>query len=328
LVELGKIVRRHGGIYHTHMRDYSRYILDAMHETIRVGEQTGVPVNISHLNPPKGENMVSELIKVVERARARGVQLTFDNIVWTRGGGPFMQMLPDWAQEGGVTAMKERLADPTVRQEIARQLEEGAPEWQGWSPPDWEDALIARTGQREHDAWSGRTIAELAEDRGLAPAETALLLLLEDDGQFWVAPTNKMQDDLDQILNHPLSIPISDGFALAPYGPLSRPTMPRSYGTFPRVLGRYVRDWGIFPLEVAVQKMTSIPAQRMGMMERGNLRPGLYADITVFDPETVLDRETYQNSHTFPSGIEYVIVNGQLVVERGKQHNVRPGQVL
>ncbi len=328
LVELGKIIRRHGGIYHTHMRDYSRYILDAMHETIRVGEQTGVPVNISHLNPPKGENMVSELIKVVERARARGVQLTFDNIVWTRGGGPFMQMLPDWAQEGGVTAMKERLADPTMRQQIAHQLEEGAPDWQGWSAPDWADALIARTGQREHDAWSGRTIAELAEDRGLAPAETALLLLLEDDGQFWVAPTNKMQDDLDQILNHPLSIPISDGFALAPYGPSSRPTMPRSYGTFPRVLGRYARDWGIFPLEVAVQKMTSIPAQRMGMMERGNLRPGLYADITVFDPETVLDRETYQNSHTFPSGIEYVIVNGQLVVERGKQHDVRPGQVL
>jgi N-acyl-D-aspartate/D-glutamate deacylase len=310
------------------MRDYTRFILDAMDETIRVGLETGVPVNISHLNPPKGKKMVSELIKVVEKARSRGVELTFDNIVWTRGGGPYMQMLPDWAQEGGITAMKERLADPMTRQRIARQLEEGAPDWQGWSQPDWEDALIARTGKSEHDAWTGRTIADLAQDRGIEPAETSLLLLLEDDGQFWTAPTNKMQDDLDQILNHPLSIPISDGFALAPHGPLSRPTMPRSYGTFPRVLGRYVRERGILPLEIAVQKMTSIPAQRMGLMKRGVLRPGLQADITVFDPETVLDQETYRNSHTFPSGIEYVLVNGQMVVERGTQHDIRPGQVL
>jgi N-acyl-D-amino-acid deacylase len=328
LVELGKVLSRHGGIYHSHMRDYSRFILEAMHETVRVGEEAGVPVNISHLNPPKEEKMVGELTSLVEAARARGVEATFDNIIWTRGGGPFMQMLPDWAQEGGITAMKERLEDSVTRQEIARQLEEGAPDWQGWTQPDWEDALIARTGIPEHDAWCGRTIADLAAERGLAPAETALILLMEDDGQFWVAPTNKMQDDLNQILRHPLSVPVSDGFALAPYGPLSRPTMPRSYGTFPRVLGRYAREWGVLPLEIAVQKMTSIPAQRMGLTERGLLRPGLYADITVFDPKMVIDRETYQNAHAFPSGIEYVIVNGRLVVEWGRQHDVRPGHVL
>ena len=159
-------------------------------------------------------------------------------------------------------------------------------------------------------------------------AETALILLLEDNGQFWTAPTIKLQDDLNQMLSHPLSVPMSDGFALAPYGPLSQPTMPRSYGTFPRVLGRYARDWNVLPMEVAVQKMTSMPAQRMGLMDRGLLRPGLQADITIFDAETILDRETYQDPHAFPSGIEYVIVNGQLVVERGEQNETRPGRVL
>jgi N-acyl-D-amino-acid deacylase len=328
LIQLGKVMRQHGGIYHTHMRDYSRYILDSMGEAVKIGAESGLPVNISHLNPPKGKDMVGELVACVEDARAQGIQVTFDNTIWTRGGGPYMQMLPNWAQEGGITAMKERLADPHTRREIARQLEEGAPDWQGWTPPNWSDALIARTGLREHDAWCGRTIAELAEERDLPPAEAALLLLLEDDGQYWTAPTIKLQDDLNQIVSHPLSVPMSDGFALAPYGPLSRPTMPRSYGTFPRVLGRYARDWGVLSMEVAVQKMTSLPAQRMGLMDRGLLRPGLQADITVFDPETVLDRENYQDPHAFPAGIEHVMVNGRLVVERGQQNEARPGQVL
>ena len=153
-------------------------------------------------------------------------------------------------------------------------------------------------------------------------------MLLEDDGQYWTAPTTKSQDDINHILSHPLGVPITDGMALAPYGALGEPTNPRSYGTFPRILGRYARDWGVISMETAVQKLTSMPAQRMGLSERGLLRPGLFADITVFDPKTVIDRETYQDSHAFPAGIEFVLVNGQLVVERGKQHDIRAGTVL
>jgi N-acyl-D-amino-acid deacylase len=328
LVELGQIVRRYGGVYHTHMRDYVDYILDAMREAIRVGEEAGVPVNISHLNPPKGRDMVDELTALVEDARARGVEVAFDNTIWTRGGGPFMQMLPSWAQEGGFSSLQARLEDPITRNKIADQLENGAPDWPGWRPHDWDDAVIALVGLPEHDGWVGYTIEELAKERGLPPAETALLLLLEDDGQYWLASTIKLQDDMNQILSHPLSVPVSDGMALAPYGPLGRPTNPRSYGTFPRVLGRYAREWGVFSLEVAVQKLTSLPALRVGITDRGVLRPGLYADITIFDPKTVIDRETFKNSHAFPAGIEYVIVNGQLVVERGAQHDVRPGRIL
>jgi N-acyl-D-amino-acid deacylase len=220
-----------------------------------------------------------------------------------------------------------RLADSGTRRQIASELEDG-PDWNGRLAIDWEDQLIARTGRRTNDAWAGRSVAELGAERGVGPAETALMLLLEDDAQLWVAPTIKSQDDINHILGHPLGVPITDGMALAPYGPLSHPTMPRSYGTFPRVLGRYARDWGVLSLETAVQKMTSIPAERMGLSDRGILQPGLCADITLFNPETIIDRETYENPHAFPEGIEYVMVNGQLVVERGSQHEVRPGKVL
>jgi N-acyl-D-aspartate/D-glutamate deacylase len=313
------------------MRDQVRFLLDSIGEAIQVGEGAGIPVNVSHMYPalrPNWGELAHKATALFEQARQRGVGITFDITPWTRGGGPFMQSLPNWAQEGGFTSLRQRLEDPATRQEIARQMEEGAPDWKGWMPTDWEDSLIARTGRPEHDGWAGRTIAELAEERGLPPAEGSLILLLEDDGQYWTAPTIKSQEDLNHILGHPLGVPITDGMALAPYGPLHRPTMPRSYGTFPRVLGRYARDWGVLSVESAVQKLTSMAALRVGITDRGLLRPGLYADITIFDPQTVIDRETYQDSHAFPAGIEYVIVNGQLVVERGAQHDVRVGKVL
>ena len=268
------------------------------------------------------------LIDLAPEQRGRGVEVTFDNTIWTRGGGPFIQFLPSWSQEGGFSALKKRIEDPHTRREIASQLEEGAADWIDWRSHDWDDAVIARVGRPENDTWVGRTIGELAGKRGLSPAETALILLLEDDGQMWTAPTIKLQKDMNRIVSHPLSVPITDSPALAPDGPLGRPTNPRSYGTFPRILGRYAREWGVFSMEIALHKLTSLPAIRAGITDRGILRPGLYADITVFNPTTVIDRETFEDSHAFPAGIEYVIVNGKLVVERSMQHDIGPGKVL
>jgi N-acyl-D-aspartate/D-glutamate deacylase len=274
-------------------------------------------------------DLALEATALFESARQQGVEISFDVTPWTRGGGPYLQSLPSWAQEGGfAAAVKPRLEDRATRREIAQQLEHGAPGWDEWVPMEWDDYIIAQTGRPDHNDWAGRTIAELAEERDMPPAEASLVLLLEDDGQFWIAPTIKSQDDLNHILSHPLGVPITDGMALAPYGPLHRPTMPRSYGTFPRVLGRYARDWGVISMEEAVKKLTSMGAQRAGIVDRGVLRPGLYADVTIFDPHTVIDRETYQDPHAFPAGIEYVIVNGQVVVDQGKQPDARPGVVL
>jgi len=155
-----------------------------------------------------------------------------------------------------------------------------------------------------------------------------MLLLLEDNALFWTAPTIKSQDVIEYVLTHPLGAAMTDGMALAPYGPLHQPTMPRSYGTFPRVLGRFVRQWNVLSLEAAVHKITAAPANRMGLTDRGLLREGLKADITVFDPETIIDRETYHDPHQFPAGIVHVAVNGRLVVEGGRQLDDRPGDVL
>ena len=332
LVELCKVAHRHGKAYHTHMRGYSRVPPDSMlgsiGEAIRVGEDSGAQVNISHFNPPRGSGVAGKATDLVDAARERGIEITFDITMWTRGAGPYLQSLPAWALEGGFSCVKERLEHAPTRKEIARQLQEGMPDNQAWSPPEWDDAVVANTGHPENSDWVGRTIQELAEERGLSPAETVLFLLLEDEGQFWIAGTIKLQEDINHVISHPLGVPITDGLALAPYGPLGRPTMPRSYGTFPRVLGRYAREWGVFPMEVAVKKLTSMPAMRMGLTDRGLLRPGLCADITVFNPDTVIDRETFEDSHAFPAGIEYVVVNGQLVVERGKQLDARPGKIL
>lgn len=330
LVELGKVVARHGGAYHTHMRDYTRFLLDSIEESIRVGEEAGIPVNTSHTYPAGKEfwgELAHKATDLVDAARSRSVEVTFDITPWTRGGGPFMQLLPSWAQEGGVAGMKARLADTATRARISQDMAESN-RWKGRLEIPWDDQIVARVGKKAHHAWVGRTIAEISAERGLPPAEGALIMLLEDDGQFWTAPTTKSQDDINHILSHSLGVPITDGMALAPYGPLGEPTNPRSYGTFPRILGRYAREWGVISMEVAVQKLTSMPAQRMGLSDRGILRPGLYADITIFDPGTVIDRETYQDSHAFPAGIEFVFVNGQLVVERNLQHDIRPGVIL
>ena len=331
LVELGKVVRQHGGVYHSHMREYTCFLLDSLAETARVAEEAGIPANMSHFYPAAPQfwgELAHRGTEAVDALRRRGVEITFDITPWTRGGGPFMQALPNWAQDGGVAALKQRIEDAATRHELARQMEEGAPGWRDWRPRDWDDQLIARVGRPEHAGWAGRTIAEIARERGLPPSETALILLDEDDGQIWTASTIKSQDDINHILSHPVGVPITDGMALAPYGSLSLPTMPRSYGTFPRVLGRYVREWSVLSLEVAVQKLTSMPAGRVGISDRGLLRPGLYADIVVFDAETILDQETYAAPHTFPTGIEFVMVNGQVVVDGNVQTECRPGIVL
>lgn len=330
LVELGKVVRRHGGVYHSHMRGGGRHLLDSIAETVQVGAGAGIPVNCSHMFPGPGYwgKLAHKATDAIDAARRVGVEATFDITPWTRGGGPYMQMLPNWAQDGGIVGLKKLMADPAAAKELARQMEQGGPGWHEWWPPRWDDELIARVGRSEHAGWAGRTIGDIARERGLPPAETALLLLVEDDGQFWTAATIKSQDDINHILSHPIGVPITDGMALSPYGPLSGPTMPRSYGTFPRILGRYVREWNVLSLETGVQKLTSMPAQRMNIWDRGVLKPGLFADITVFDPQTICDRETYENPHAFPAGVEYVIVNGQLVVDRGAQADIRPGRVL
>jgi N-acyl-D-aspartate/D-glutamate deacylase len=224
--------------------------------------------------------------------------------------------------------MIARFQNPVLRARIVDEVEHGAADWRGWLKPDWDDFLISRVGCPYNAAWLGRTVEELARERGQSPAETALDLLAEDEGQLWVAPTVKREEDIALILKHPLGVPVSDGFALARDGPLAQPDLPKSYGAFPKVLRYHVRETGLLSLEEAVSKMTALPAARLGLWDRGLLRPGLTADLVIFDPDTVAERGDYLHPNEYPAGIACVVVNGQVTVDQAGHTGAAAGEVL
>ncbi len=329
IIELAKALRPFGWAYHTHMRDYGPKIFEAIEEAIRIADSAEVPLVISHMYPSGRDHWGKSAgcIELVEQARRRGINVGFDVTPWLRGGGPFEQILPPWVRRLGMSAAIEQLKDAKVRQRLADDLETGG-DWPGWERPEWDQALICKVKREENLPCLGRSIADIAEERGLSPAEMAVVLFVEDEGQYWTAPQNKCDEDVDRLLQHPLGVPIADGFALAPQGPLAHKDRPNSYGTFPRVLGRYVRERGVLSWQQAVQKMTSIPAQRLGLWDRGILRPGMKADIVVFDPRTVIERADYAHPQEYPQGIQWVIVNGHPTVTPNGHTGAQKGQVL
>lgn len=327
IAETARALKPYGRAYHTHMRSYGKDLLDALSEAIEISRRAEVPLVVSHMYPSGREfwGQSAACLELLERARDEGLEVGYDVTPWLRGGGPIMQMFPLWAREGGIDATLERLKDPGVRSRVTAEVQGDGPYTMG-SP--WDDQLICHVGNPEHRDWLGRSIEDIAADRGESPAEAALLMLVEDEGNYWVAPTNKCDEDVDRLIKHPMGIPVADGYALAPEGPLAYHDRPNSYGTFPRVLGRYVRERGVLSWEEAVQKMTSIPAARIGLWDRGVLREGLAADIVVFDPDTVIERADYAHPQEYPDGIPWVVVNGQVTVEPAGHTGAQAGEVL
>ena len=321
IVETARALRPYGWGYHTHMRDQGEHLLTSMREAIEISERAEVPLTISHLYPTGKENWgkAGPALDLLEDARDRGLQVGYDVTPWLRGGGPLAQSLEGWVREGGHDAMLERLRDPELRIRIGRELGEL------W---DWDDLLICHVGNKDHLDWLGRTITEIADERGIPPVEAGPLLLMEDEAQFWIAPEFKSDRDVDMLVKHPLGAVVADALALSPEGPLAFQDRPNSYGTFPRVLGRYVRERGVITWEEAVQKMTSIPASRVGLWDRGVLKPGLMADVVVFNPETVIEKADYTNPQEFPEGIDWVVVNGQVTVSPEGHTGAQAGRAL
>ena len=200
--------------------------------------------------------------------------------------------------------------------------------WHNWAKPRWDETLLTKVSTAENQRYVSQTIAEIAAQRDEKPIDTVFSLLLEESGEFHMAPVVKSQDDIDYVVKHPLCKISSDGEAMAPYGPLAGCRHARSYGTFPQVLGRFVRERGMLRLEDAVRKMTSAPAARLGLKDRGLLQEGLAADICIFNPEIVIDRADWGNTEAYPVGIQTVIVNGQIVIQDGEHTGTLPGQVL
>ena len=322
------VVREHGGAYATHLRSEAAGVFEAVREAIAASEKTGVHVQIVHMKLSGLENRgrAGELLALIDAARARGVRVDCDAYPYTCAANPLRNLLPLWVQEGGLAAMLGRLRDPAVRGRVLREIEERGLTSFG-RIASWDAVSISTSRTRSADA--GRSIAELARRDGMEPIDLLCDLLEADAGATFVVVCSIDEADVQTLLRSPAVLIGSDGRAVAPdsVAGQGRPH-PRFYGTFPRVLGHYARDLGLLSLPEAVHKMTGAPARILGLGERGLLREGYQADITTFDPATIIDRATYDDPHRYAGGIGTVVVNGVVAVDAGQHTGVRPGRVL
>ena len=321
LIELTKVVAEHGGLYFSHIRGEGETLLEAVEEAIRIGGEAGVPVQIAHFKasgePHWGKTVDS--LRLVAEGRARGVDVTFDQYPYIASSTGLSALLPHWAQEGGADVLLERLRDPATREKIK------AADWRAITA-DLSSIMIARA--KNNTQYEGMRVTEIAEKEGKEPRDAVFDLLLAEDAQVQIVAFGISEEDVRRVMRSPYGMVGSDGRAVSPHGVLGggKPH-PRFYGTFPRVIGHYVRE-GVLSLQEAVRKMTSAPALRLGLKDRGLLREGYKADITVFDPATVKDEATFIDPHQFASGIPYVIVNGTVVIDESKHTGELPGVAL
>ena len=309
-----------GGIYTTHIRDESDGLEEAVNEALAVGRRAGVAVQISHHKACGKRNWgkVRRTLENIAEARAKGIDAAVDVYPYTAYSTWLSAAIPPWAYEGGDQRLIERLKDRTVRAKLKRQMRAGLPKWESMTKgASWDRFTISSFPQKP--SLVGKTIQQIARLRKCDPFEVVFDLLIEGEATVEVVVEDMSERDVRLVLQSPLSMIGSDGESLSTKGRLGkgRPH-PRSFGTFPRVLGRYVRQSHLLTLENAIRKMTSLPANRIGLTDRGVIRKGLAADVVIYDPARVADTATYLKPKAFPAGIEYVIVNGITTVARGK----------
>jgi N-acyl-D-amino-acid deacylase len=326
LVALAQAAAGWGGIYATHVRDEGDEVLDALEEAIRIGQRARIPVNIWHLKVTGKRNFgrMSDVVKRIERARAEGVDIAANVYPYLAGMNDLTADLPGWAMADGTAAMLQRLGNKEQRELIEVEVANG------WADADMPERItVVSCEAPQAKAAEGKTLAQLAKAQGVTAAAALVDLVLADKGNTFVTRLYIDEADLRLAMRQPWTSFGTDAAALAVDGPLaSDGTHPRAFGSIPRVLGSYVREAQLFSLEEAVRKMTSLPAARLGLAERGVLRPGMAADVVVFDPSTVADTATYENPHQYPLGVELVLVNGQVVLRDGIRTDARPGRPL
>jgi len=327
VIELAKVAGRYGGVHVSHQRDDASKVLDSVRETIAIGEGGGLPTQVTHHKIIGAANWGKsvETLKLVDEARARGVDATIDQYPYTASSTSVAAaLLPAWALEGTREAQLARLKDPAQRARMKAESAAMIRDERGGGDP--KNVQFASCG---FDAsLAGKTLADLTRQRGLEPtidnaAETTMWLVEQGGCQGIFHAIS--DEDIERIMRHPATMIASDGEV--PIFGRNNPH-PRSYGTFARVLGVYVRERHVLTLEDAVRKMTSFPASRLRLTDRGVLRPGMKADITVFDPATVRDKATYQQPHQYAEGFSFVLVNGQVVFEGKDMTDARPGRVI
>lgn len=326
--EVSEVLRpaaREGVFLVSHIRNESDRLLEAVDEILSISLEAGMALHVSHLKAAGKPNWskTGELLDRLDQARDSGHEVTFDQYPYPAASTMFGALFPPWAHAGGLDNLLSRLKDPSTRDRIMKEIDDPSPTaWENWVRScGWEGIVVSGVRTEENKALEGRTVTEIAELRGRAPAEVACDLMLEEDGAVSMVMFWGHEEGVQQVMKHSCHMVGSDGL-------LGGKPHPRVYGTFPRVLGRYVRELNVLGLEDAVRRMTSFPAQRLGLHDRGQLKAGMYADITIFDPERIRDLATYMEPRQYPEGIEYVFVNGQPVVWQGGHTSRTPGVVL
>jgi N-acyl-D-amino-acid deacylase len=322
LAELSREAARLGGFYHTHVRyGLGDRFLDPFREAIEIGRRGEAPVHITHFyHRLTFPGTPDQMLQLVDDARAQGQDVTFDAYPFEWASTRLLILLPHWVHEGGPDRLKERLADRAIRARIREELSQRGTLFAGAG--GLADVRIGYLARPEHAGWEGRTLGEILAETGAEPVAFMCDLLLAEDLHVNEVTPGPHTDGIRRFLAHPIGMVGTDSTFVG-----AKPS-PRTYGSFPRILGQFVRDERLLSVEEAIRRMTSAPAARLGLTDRGRLVDGLAADVVVFDPETVRNWATYEEPRRFPDGIEHVIVNGVPVVERGRHTGATPGRAL
>jgi N-acyl-D-amino-acid deacylase len=334
LIELAKVSKRYGGIYSSHIRDEGENVFKAVDEAIQVGAGAGIPVDILHMKiaHQKLWGRASEIIAMVQKARDAGQNVQANVYPYTAGQNNLSSIIPPWAHDGGRQKLLERLRDPAARRRMHDEVLNGLPNWYNHylaTGGGWSGMLLVSLQHERNKPFQGRRMSDLIAARGGDPVNVLFDVLVEEGGSVPTVFFHHSEPDMQLVLKQPWTSIGSDGSAVNPDGPTGRShPHPRYYGTFPRVLGRYARDLKVITLPDAVRKMTSLNADKIGVKDRGRLKEGQWADVTVFNAATVIDKATFEKPHQFPVGIEYVIVNGVITIERGRHTGALAGRVV
>jgi N-acyl-D-amino-acid deacylase len=333
LIELAKVAAEYDGMYISHMRSEGNRLLEALEELITVAREADIPAEIYHLKAAGQDNWekLDAVIERVKAARAEGLRITADMYTYTAGATGLGAAMPPWVQEGGHEAWVERLKDPAIRERLMVEMRTPTDEWENLylAAGTAENVLLVGFKNEELKPLTGKTLAEVAAMRGTSPEETAMDLVVEDDSGVGTVYFIMSEENVAKKIRQPWVSFDSDAGSLAPEGVfLDSNPHPRAYGCFARLLGKYVREEGVIVLEEAVRRLTSLPASNLKIERRGTLAPGYFADVVVFDPQTIIDHATFGEPHQYSTGMLNVFVNGTQVLDDGEHTGATPGRVV
>ena len=332
LIELCKVASEYGGMYISHMRSESNRLLQALDELIFIADEAVIPAQVYHLKAggKKNHYKMDLAIAKMDSARAAGLHITADMYTYTAGATGLNASMPPWVQEGGYEQWAERLQDPEIRARVKIEMQEDTDEWENLGLlAGYDKVLMSSFRNPDLRQYIGKTLVEVSEMRGTPPEDTAMDLVVEDGSRVGVVYFLMSEENIKKQIKVPYVSFDSDAGSLAPEGDfLNSNPHPRAYGNFARLLGKYVRDEKVIPLNEAIYRLSGLPATNLKIQERGFLKEGYYADVVVFDPETIQDHATFEKPHQYSTGVHHVFVNGGHVLKDGEHTGATPGRVV